>query len=107
LQLGELKSLDNGKFDYSAFYPFDPIPGSPFYDQSGRGQVTKDLLAPEATRTLTDQASHAFYFRPRFLLQRLQAFVRHPFCEVAMLVSGATMWSVFWLKKWHAALKPM
>jgi len=84
--------------DFATFYPFDPIPGSPFHESILKGDINPavDMLPREVTTRLADEAYRRFYLRPRFLLRRFTAFVRHPFRELRALVSGGLMLASYW-----------
>jgi anaerobic magnesium-protoporphyrin IX monomethyl ester cyclase len=87
--------------DFATFYPFDPIPGSPFYEKIIKGEINpeKDMLSKEKTQMLADHAYRVFYFRPVFILQRIKAFMRDPVREITMVMNGVTMITSFWLRK--------
>ncbi len=86
---------------FATFYAFDPIPGSPFYEQIAKGKVAGDsgMLPREKTQRLADEAYRAFYLRPTFIFQRIEEFMVHPIREGSMLLSGMFMLVSFWLKR--------
>jgi len=91
--------------DLATFNLFKPFPGSVLYDEldrSGRlrhtswedyfttsGKILFDSPVPEEQlhRELK-RAVFGFYFRPRFVLQRLRRLLRHPRREAATLAAG-------------------
>ena len=78
---------------FATFYAFDPIPGSPFYQQLKQGEIDprRDMISPETSHKLADEAYRAFYFRPAFVLQRMQRLLLHPGLESRMLFNGLHM----------------
>ena len=78
---------------FATFYAFDPIPGSPFYQQLEQGEIDprQDMISPETSQKLADEAYRAFYFRPAFVLQRMQRLLLHPGLESRMLLNGLHM----------------
>lgn len=82
---------------FATFYPFDPIPGSHYYQQIARGAIdpATGMLPPHATRRLADEAYKAFYFRAAFVVQRFRAFLLHPLRELSMVIDGAVMIATF------------
>lgn len=89
---------------FATFYPFDPIPGSPFYQRIAEGKIDPkaDVLPREVTGRLAEEAYRAFYMRPRFVMQRLNALLAHPVRESSMIFSGAAMLALFRLRKLKA-----
>lgn len=87
---------------FATFYAFDPIPGSPFYQQIKEGKIDpdRDILRREIPQDLANKAYRAFYFRPTFIIQRLNSLLLHPKREGYMLLSGISMLALYWLKKW-------
>lgn len=82
---------------FATFYPFDPIPGSPFYESIARGEIPPaDILPRSVTTRLADQAYRSFYLRAGFVSERLLALIRHPVREGRTLASGARMLAGYW-----------
>ncbi len=79
--------------DFATFYPFDPIPGSPYYVKLAAREIdeVRDMLSTAERQSLADQAYKSFYLRPTFFAQRLKALVLHPYRELSMLASGLGM----------------
>jgi anaerobic magnesium-protoporphyrin IX monomethyl ester cyclase len=78
---------------FATFYAFDPIPGSPFYQQLNQGEIDpqRDLISSETTHKLADEAYRAFYFRLAFVAQRLKSLCLRPQLESRMLLNGMQM----------------
>lgn len=91
---------------FATFYPFDPIPGSPFYKQIAQGKIDpkQDILPQEITQDLANKAYRSFYLRPTFFFQRLNSLLLHPKREGFMILDGAFMIATFWIKKWGKSL---
>jgi lipopolysaccharide/colanic/teichoic acid biosynthesis glycosyltransferase/radical SAM superfamily enzyme YgiQ (UPF0313 family) len=87
--------------DFATFYPFDLIPGSPYYEQVARGRIdpSRDLLPRQITQNLSDKAYKAFYLRFAFIAQRFKNLVTHPKREGLMLLNGGVMAASYLLKK--------
>jgi anaerobic magnesium-protoporphyrin IX monomethyl ester cyclase len=92
---------------FATFYPFDPIPGSPFHRQITEGQIDpqRDMIPRAVAEKLADQAYRAFYFRPRFALQRLRSLLLNPRREAVMLASGMSMAGHYWLRRLLGVLR--
>jgi anaerobic magnesium-protoporphyrin IX monomethyl ester cyclase len=84
---------------FATFYGFVPVPGSPFFEQIKKGKIVpaRDMLPPTTTAQMVDEAYKKFYFRPTFIGQRLEQFIRHPQVETRMLWDGALMTVNHWL----------
>jgi anaerobic magnesium-protoporphyrin IX monomethyl ester cyclase len=87
--------------DFATFYPFDLIPGSPYYEQVAQGKIDpkRDMLPRQITQNLSDKAYKAFYLRFAFAAQRLKNLVTHPKREGLMLLNGVIMAASYLLKK--------
>ena len=82
---------------FATFYPFDPIPGSPYHNKIVKGEidVERDMLPPKVTKNLANKAYLAFYCNPTFVIQRLAALCRHPRREGKMILSGLSMAAIY------------
>lgn len=86
--------------DLASFYPFDLIPGCEFYKRKQAGDKTiDDALPKEVAQQLSDRAYLAFYFRPRYIAQRLMTLLKNPKREMVQLVNGLSMITVFFFRK--------
>lgn len=92
---------------FATFYPFDPIPGSPFYEKIKRGEIDpeRDMIPRPVAQKLANQAYRAFYLNCGFILQRLRSLVLHPRREGLMLASGAYMLASYWLRRCIRSIK--
>lgn len=90
---------------FATFYPFDPIPGSPFYRKIASGQIDPkhDMIDRSVAEKIANQAYRSFYFRFRFVLQRLKSLLLHPKREAVMLGSGMKMLACYGLRKLRRA----
>jgi radical SAM superfamily enzyme YgiQ (UPF0313 family) len=86
---------------FATFYAFDPIPGSPFYQQIKEGKIDpdRDIIKREITLDLANDAYRAFYFRPTFIFQRFKSFLLHPVREGRMVLSGLRMIISYWFNR--------
>lgn len=86
---------------FATFYAFDPIPGSPFYNQINKGEIdpARDILAREQVQKMADEAYRVFYLRATFFFQRLKSLIRHPKREGRMLLNGMVMMSFYLLRR--------
>ena len=84
--------------DFATFYPFDPIPGSPFHESITKGEINPavDMLPREVAQELADEAYRRFYLRTGFAVQRLCALIRHPLRELRAVSSGVLMVARYW-----------
>jgi len=93
--------------DFATFYPFDPIPGSPFYHKIRQGEIDpeRDMIPRSVAERFADQAYKAFYLNRRFILGRLKSLWLNPKRECLMLVNGIYMLALYWLKQLFGFLK--
>ena len=87
--------------DFASFYAYDPIPGSPFYEQICSGEIDpdRDMLPRQQAEKLANDAYRAFYVRPEFVFRRGQSFFRYPLREGRMLLDGSRMILSYWLSR--------
>lgn len=86
---------------FATFYAFDPIPGSPFYNQIVTNEIDPEhgVLARELVQKMADDAYKVFYLRATFFFQRLKSLIQHPKRECLMLLNGIIMMSFYLLRK--------
>lgn len=86
--------------DLATFYPFELLVGSEFYKRQEAGDRSIGQRLPrEVTQRLSNRAYLKFYFRPRYVGQRLKRLIKSPRREMKVLGSGLLMMGKFFLKK--------
>jgi len=83
--------------DFASFYAYDPIPGSPFFQNLAKRsrQGSLALMERRVAEKLATQAYKDFYLRRRFIRQRLAGIKKNPLREARMVMDGIRMVAVF------------